>query len=169
MKKLSALLALALAASASAHSHSEAAAPRHEIHPRIQMCAPITTAQVGALFDRWNAALQTLNPDTVAAEYHADGVLLPTVSNRVRANTADIRDYFVSFLQKRPVGTIDSQTVRIGCNSAISSGIYTFRFGDGQQVQARYSYVYTYKDGAWKIASHHSSAMPEAIDQTQAP
>jgi hypothetical protein len=31
------------------------------------------------------------------------------------------------------------------------------------QVQARYSYIYRKIDGVWKIAEHHSSAMPEPV------
>lgn len=32
---------------------------------------------------------------------------------------------------------------------------------DGSKVMARYSFVYVYEDDEWKIAHHHSSAMPE--------
>jgi len=34
----------------------------------------------------------------------------------------------------------------------------------GDVVKARYSYVYVYEGGQWKIAHHHSSVMPEGID-----
>lgn len=33
----------------------------------------------------------------------------------------------------------------------------------GDKVKARYSYVYTYEEGQWKIAHHHSSMMPEGM------
>jgi hypothetical protein len=36
------------------------------------------------LFDRWNEALATKDPATVANLYGHDAVLLPTVSNEVR-------------------------------------------------------------------------------------
>lgn len=39
-------------------------------------------------FDRWNAALQTRDPETVASLYAPDGILLPTVSNKVRTDHA---------------------------------------------------------------------------------
>jgi uncharacterized protein (TIGR02246 family) len=38
---------------------------------------------IAGLFDRWNEALATLNPATVADMYWPDAVLLPTVSNEV--------------------------------------------------------------------------------------
>jgi hypothetical protein len=41
------------------------------------------------------------------------------------------------------------------------SGIYEFTFQDGSAVQGRYSFVYAYENGQWKISNHHSSIMPE--------
>ncbi len=42
-----------------------------------------------------------------------------------------------------------------------NSGIYEFTFQDGSAVQGRYSFVYAYEGGEWKISNHHSSIMPE--------
>ena len=117
---------------------------------------------VVALFEAWNAALATLDPDTVTAMYADDAVLLPTVSNQVRHNHAEIRDYFVNFLQKSPQGVINESNVHILSEShATNSGVYTFTFGDGSTVTARFSYLYAATDAGWKILQHHSSAMPE--------
>ncbi len=124
-------------------------------------CAKSDPAQISALFDRWNRSLATLDPDQVVANYAQDAVLLPTVSNKPRTNHAEIRDYFVHFLEKKPQGRIDRRVLKIGCNVAQDVGLYTFRFKDGSEVSARYSYVYEYRDGQWLIAHHHSSAMPE--------
>ncbi len=41
-----------------------------------------------ALFPAWNASLQTKDPLKVADMYAADGMLLPTVSNKVSAPRA---------------------------------------------------------------------------------
>lgn len=136
-------------------------------------CAAVSEKQIEALFDRWNASLQTLDPVKVTDNYAADAVLLPTVSNTPRTNRASIQAYFVEFLQKRPKGVINTRTVRIGCNSASDVGTYTFTLagkspGETVQVQARYSYNYVYRDGKWLIAHHHSSAMPEPIAPTTA-
>ena len=55
-------------------------------------------------FDIWNAALQTRDADKVAALYcQPGGVLLPTVSNQVRTNRSEIADYFVHFLELKPM------------------------------------------------------------------
>jgi hypothetical protein len=58
--------------------------------------------------------------------------------------------------------------VQIGTNWCKDSGIYEFTMGaTGAKVKARYSFVYVYEDGQWKIAHHHSSQMPESIQPKQ--
>ena len=136
--------------------------------PSTMTCAPITQQEVAALFDRWNASLATHDPDKVTANYAPDAVLLPTVSNKPRTNSADIKDYFVHFLERNPQGTIDTRTIRIGCNTASDVGTYTFRLsgkipGTTDIVKARYSFLYELRDGKWVIVHHHSSAMPEPV------
>ena len=117
------------------------------------------TKDIADLFDEWNAALQTGEPKNVAALYDEnDGILLPTVSNKVRHNHEEIEDYFVHFLAKGPQGKMDESNVRIFGDLAINSGVYTFSFKGGATVQARFTYVY--RNGL--IVEHHSSAMPES-------
>lgn len=141
-----------------------AAAPAFAADPApatAPACAAIDEKGVAALFERWNASLKTGNPDAVTANYAPDAVLLPTVSNQPRTNPAEIRDYFVHFLEKHPEGRIDRRIIKIGCNVAQDVGLYTFKLKGGKAVAARYTYVYQYRDGQWLIAHHHSSAMPE--------
>ena len=118
-------------------------------------------AEIQALFEQWNNALQTGDPKNVVSLYASDAILLPTVSNKVRHNHAEIEDYFVHFLAKGPQGKIDESNVRISGDIAINSGIYTFTFKDGTSIQARFTYVYLRNDQGWTIIEHHSSAMPE--------
>ena len=116
------------------------------------------------LFSNWNDAIQTGDPDKVTAMYAEDAVLLPTVSNQVRHNHSEIRDYFVSFLAKSPSGEINESNPRQLTDDLVSNtGVYTFTFGDGAQVMARYSYLYKCIGGEWKILEHHSSMMPEPV------
>ena len=134
--------------------------------PQTMQCASINQDEVKGLFDKWNAALATRNPDTVTARYSDDAVLLPTVSNKPRTNHAEIKDYFVNFLQKNPQGTINSRTIKLGCNTATDMGVYTFKLKDGthtKEVQARYTFQYEFENNQWMIEHHHSSAMPEKI------
>ena len=131
-------------------------------------CVQTTPAQIAALFDRWNDSLATHDPDKVTANYAPDAVLLPTVSNRPRTDSAAIKDYFVHFLERNPRGVIDTRTIRIGCNTASDVGTYTFLLsgktpGTTETVKARYSFFYEWRDGRWLIVHHHSSMMPEAV------
>jgi len=118
--------------------------------------------QISALFDEWNNALQTGNPKEVAALYEPNAILLPTVSNDVRHNHAEIENYFVHFVAKGPQGRIDEANIRTFGQIAMNSGVYTFSFDDGSTVQARFSFVYRWNGQRWMIVEHHSSKMPES-------
>ncbi len=113
------------------------------------------------LFDEWNSALQTGDPKKVAALYEYNGILLPTVSNKVRHNREEVEDYFVHFCAKGPKGTIDEANVRTFGDLAINSGVYTFSFKDGSEVQGRFTFAYRWNGQQWMIVEHHSSVMPE--------
>lgn len=133
---------------------------------RAAKCNIPTQAQVGALFGDFNSAWATKNPDTVTSMFAMDAVLLATVSNKPRLNHADIRDYFETFLKSSPVGTINSTTFRLGCNSAARLGTWTVTLtnaatGSKTDVKARYTFIYKLEGGKWKIDHLHSSAMPE--------
>lgn len=124
-------------------------------------CHVPTKAKVAALFDRWNKSLLTGDPAKVVANYAPDAVLLPTLSKKVRYTQKEREDYFRGFLKKKPVGHIDSHTIRTGCNEALDTGTYTFTFGDGSKAAARYTFTYGWNGKNWVITSHHSSAMPQ--------
>merc|ERR1719384_3124967 len=121
----------------------------------------ITEPEVRALFDVWNNALATGDPQKVADCYSKDAVLLPTLSDSARYTNDRIADYFVGFLKKKPRGEILEGNIKIGPNWAQDAGIYEFTFEDGSKTRGRYSYVYTYENGQWMISNHHSSIMPE--------
>jgi len=133
--------------------------------PAPTACTYATESEVADLFSSWNLALASLDPARVTAMYWPDAVLLPTVSNVPRKNAAAIKDYFVHFLQRFPRGEITERTIHLGCNTAMDMGLYVFSVmdanGRASSVAARYSFVYTQRNGVWKIQHHHSSAMPE--------
>ncbi len=124
-------------------------------------CEPPFKTEIAALFDRWNASLRSKDAKKVVANYAPGSVLIPTLSDRVRFTATEKEDYFVQFLKRHPEGRIDDRVIEVDCDSAVDSGLYTFRFGDGTQVRARYTFTYKRIEGEWLISSHHSSAMPE--------
>jgi uncharacterized protein (TIGR02246 family) len=145
--------------------------------PSVQHSAPASTwqheagearptqQQIAALFDQWNAALATGDPEAVADLYAPDAVLLPTLSPQIRTTRAGIVDYFTHFLPSKPQAVITQEIITVlDRNDAINTGLYTFtltRDGVQQQVHARFTFVYQRTDGAWLIVNHHSSLVPE--------
>ncbi len=127
-----------------------------------QACAPIDAPAVAELFDHWNAALRSGEPEQVTSLYSSDALLLPTLSAEPRSTPDGIRDYFEGFLAGRPQGRIEYRSIQLGCNEAMDAGSYSFRFADGHVVQARYTFVYVFSDGRWQIQHHHSSLVPDA-------
>lgn len=117
------------------------------------------------LFEQWNEALQTGDPQAVAACYDEGAVLLPTVSNEPRRTPAAIAEYFAHFLKLHPVGRIVDATVHRLCpTAAVFSGLYTFEVdgpGGRVDVPARFTFVYEHGPDGWRILEHHSSGMPE--------
>eukprot|EP00532_Pseudo-nitzschia_australis_P000766 CAMPEP_0168187266 /NCGR_PEP_ID=MMETSP0139_2-20121125/14932_1 /TAXON_ID=44445 /ORGANISM="Pseudo-nitzschia australis, Strain 10249 10 AB" /LENGTH=337 /DNA_ID=CAMNT_0008109445 /DNA_START=94 /DNA_END=1107 /DNA_ORIENTATION=- len=149
-----------------AHHHSSQMP--EEITPKKQAGAEYVDAkETRALFDLWNDALATLDPKKVAARYSKDAILLPTVSDTPRTTPAAIEDYFAHFLKSEPQGVIQEEgsvTISGEPNWAKDAGIYEFTMGaTGDKVKGRYSFVYVFEDGEWKIAHHHSSVMPEGV------
>ena len=123
----------------------------------------MTDEQIHKLFRLWADALETLDADTVANRYAKDSILLPTLSNTPRTDHDSIRDYFVDFLKNKPHGQLLESKVIKGDNWALDAGIYEFTMeATGEKVKARFTYLYQYEDGEWKISHHHSSLMPEA-------
>lgn len=130
-----------------------------------EMDSLLSEQEVRALFDLWNSALLTLDPDQVAARYSSHNpCLLPTVSDIPRTDYLSIKDYFVHFLAKKPLGIILESHVTVGPNWCMDNGIYVFALqATGDVVKARYSFVYVKEGDEWKISHHHSSQMPEEV------
>ena len=124
-------------------------------------------ARIRRLFDRWNAAVLTEDAEKVADLYAPDAVLLPTLSPEIRTTREGIVDYFEEFLAKHPSGEEIRSVVKVlDPRTAIDTGIYRFTFHNADQtttsVDARYTFVYEKRHGAWWIINHHSSLMPVA-------
>jgi len=125
---------------------------------------------VAKLVIKWNEALKTGKADEVVKLYAPNAILLPTVSNKVRRNHAEIKDYFEHFLAYKPTGKINEQSIRIHGPVAIDSGLYTFTLtkdGKKKEVRARYTFVYYRQADRWLIVEHHSSAMPEGKEERE--
>lgn len=130
----------------------------------ISYCAPVDEELAATLFNVWNEALASGDARYVASLYADDAVLLPTVSNLPRSGSSEIEAYFKHFLQKNPSAKVLQRIVRKGCNKLTDAGIYEFSVVADRSkiklVKARYTFVYAFHAGRWKILHHHSSVMP---------
>jgi uncharacterized protein (TIGR02246 family) len=135
-----------------------------------QKCEAIDTGKVKALFLKWDKALEDITAAKVVALYARDATLLPTVENGPYTTPAEIKKYFVHFVERKPVPTIDetNRVIKLGCNVAYDIGLYTFELNgehtdNRETVKARYTFIYKWdaQAGRWLIAHHHSSQEPE--------
>lgn len=126
-----------------------------------ETCKKTTEQDIIDLFDRWNTALKSGNPNRIVVYYGYEAVFLPDQSNKVHLTSADKRAYFREFMAKKPNATIDFRKIEINCNTATDTGLYTFTYGkSAEKTSARYTYNYKWNGKQWLITSHHSSVMP---------
>lgn len=116
-------------------------------------------------FARWNDALRTLDPDTVAALYTENATFLPTLSPDFKRGIPGAREYFIHFLEKHPIGTIVESAVQsLSEDAYLHSGLYDFEVdaeeGGRTVVHARFTYFWVREGEEWKIVHHHSSLLP---------
>lgn len=127
-----------------------------------ETCKRTTEQDIIALFDRWNTALKSGNPNRLVVYYGYEAVFLPDQSNKVHLTSADKRSYFREFMIKKPSATVDFRKIEIHCNTATDTGLYTFTYGkSSEKTNARYTFNYKWNGKQWLITSHHSSVMPE--------
>lgn len=129
-----------------------------------EKCPQVNEIEIAHLFDRWDASLKTGNASEVVKNYAPNAILLPIISNQVRHNSIEIKQYFDQFLKLQPAGTMKEENIRIFCDVAVASGKYNINIrknGKPEQIKARYTFVYQKIGNNWLIQEHHSSAMPE--------
>jgi hypothetical protein len=93
------------------------------------------------------------------------GALVPTCANGPDIGHDAIKTYFESFLANKPTVTFGNPTIGGDCAIAFASGLYSFKLGDGRELQARYTYVFQHG----LIMQHHSSLQPQPPGAACAP
>lgn len=118
-----------------------------------------------ALSAAWMSAVCAHDVRQVVSMYAADGVLVGTVAQRIKQGRPDIKLYFDRFLAKPGLcGRFDSHLLQNYAGWGIHSGTYTFAWTENGRpvvVPARYTFVWKGTPEGWRIANHHSSALPE--------
>lgn len=133
------------------------------------------------LFNTWNKALQSGNPEMVVDLYSKNSVLLATLENEPLNTRIKKLHYFEEFLSKDPIGTLIKTYTNTNTTTPYIDGTYNFNinvFSDNcapikcgnstnmcsgncrTNVKARFTYIYICEKGEWKIQHHHSSKFP---------
>jgi uncharacterized protein (TIGR02246 family) len=127
--------------------------------------APATARdEVAAATVAWAEAFNSRDPARIVARYDFDAMLWGTSAQRLAAGPAAIAEYFKN-ARERPGDRVSlgEQHVRVYGDTAVDTGSYTFwvvRDGKTEAIPARYSIVYRYREGSWRIVDHHSSRIP---------
>ncbi len=114
-----------------------------------------------AAVDRWSAAFNTNDPETIAKNYCPDAILLGTVSPVISEGTQAIVKYFTPTKGTGNKNAIDERhTIKINNKAVLVTGFYTFtRIVEGKPVPgpSRFTMLVTKIGKSWCIAHHHSS------------
>ncbi|MBC2638279.1 MULTISPECIES: DUF4440 domain-containing protein [unclassified Rhodococcus (in: high G+C Gram-positive bacteria)] len=124
-------------------------------------CVRATDSELDALFTKWNDALVSGDASKVAALYRSDAVLLPTLSVPIADTPVEITAYFVNLIKTNATSRMVESFKYSECNLAYNVGRWVIN-SNGQDVEARVSWVYRYENGNWLIANHHSSVNPQS-------
>jgi uncharacterized protein (TIGR02246 family) len=114
-----------------------------------------------AAIDRWSAAFNTNDPETIAKNYCSDAILLGTVSPVISEGTQAIIKYFTPTKGSGNKNAIDERrTIIINDSAVVVAGFYTFtRMVEGKAVPgpSRFTMLVNKRGNEWCIAHHHSS------------
>ena len=120
--------------------------------------------EIAAATQGWADVYNTRDPQRITAYYASDAVFWGTTSKAVRANPAQIMEYFKP-APGRPNARVEimEQHVQVYGDVGINTGIYSFSdIQDGKRVPnpSRFSMVFQKRGGTWVLVQHHSSRMP---------
>lgn len=136
------------------------------------VCTSARADDIAELFEAWDAALTTQHPDRVTRLYASEAILIPSSAAPPRSGYAEIRDYYVHLLQRRPRLRVADRNIRIGCNQAIDTGTAAMilrgeQAGTTETLMVRYTLVHEWANGGWHIAHHSIVQLPDgrAVDR----
>ena len=124
------------------------------ISPTVAVAGPAEDAN--AAVDRWSAAFNSNDPETIAKNYCPDAIFLGTVSPVISEGTQAIITYFTPSKGTGNRNAIDERrTITINDNAVEVTGFYTFtRMVEGKAVPgpSRFTMLVTKRGSEWCIA-----------------
>lgn len=137
-----------------------------------RQCPEPSGRMIAELFDRWNAALASGDPDAVAKLYADNAVLLPALSDRPLVGREQIRGHLAQFLARHPQASVTKRTISIDCTTAVDAGTYVYRVtgrrkGTRMLIGGRYAIRHEFRNGDWRIVSHRVSGGYRALSSAK--
>ena len=133
-------------------------------------CVTLNDNDIRSLFDQWNAALQSCDPEKVVAMYWDHSIFVPNFQNDFNIDAASKIAYYTNFLQSKPKASIVEDYIDLtGCNQAQYNGVYNLHLTDPlngveSDILSRFSFTFqTYDTKYWAIKTHHVSKMPNDL------
>ena len=132
--------------------------------PGVASAAPADDAT--AIVEQWVAAFNASDVDKIIATYTSDASVHGTLAPNLAIGTDSLRAYFTPVTRARNQVKMDSNgtATTLSPDHVVLAGFYEFSGtrADGQAftAPARYTFVLVRRDGAWRIAHHHSSPRP---------
>jgi uncharacterized protein (TIGR02246 family) len=113
--------------------------------------------------EQWAAAFSKGDLDALMSLYDEDARLWGTSSSQMRKGAHAIRQYYAQLMKAFPgtrIALRETNPRRFG-DAGVNSGLYTMRrvAADGKVVvtSARFTMIYAWRDGKWRIVDQHSS------------
>jgi|GEM_PF-6707310 len=136
-----------------------------------ESCVRATDEAVISRFNRWNLALASMDPHTLANLYWNDAVLVSDAHHGEIAGSQALIEYFSDLMHSHPRARVDSRHVFNGCGFSIDVGRYTLSTLSDEGLTSDhpgvFSFVYLYRNGQWKIL--HQNLTPLNEETTESP
>jgi uncharacterized protein (TIGR02246 family) len=139
--------------------------------------APVlpTEADIGALYDKLDAALKAKDAAAIAALYAPGGVMIdPMINAPAKSDPATAVAGITEWLKTEPTFTVNTaETQILDADTVVVSGVVTNDFkrnGRPTWVVQRYTDVWQKQaDGQWLIVTSHVSNAPQPVRERPAP
>jgi hypothetical protein len=132
-----------------------AKAPQATCHARDE-------AQVTALFDAWQADLQSGDAKALVGRYGTLAVLRTAPKGKALRTAKARQRYYTALQARHPTLELHARHVTLACNAVTDAGSYTLRFADGSTASERYRLTHEWNGQRWLIREHLLTPLPAA-------
>lgn len=118
------------------------------------------TEDAAAVRTKWEQIYNSADADKFVSLYTTDALLFGSTA-QLFTGSDGVRAYFSKVPPGIKAKMGDQQTIAVGPNVMLSSGLADFILKDGTVVPFRLTFAMVKVDGQWLIAQHHGSPVPK--------